>query len=75
MVKQCLAEVASDALVVLSVEVREGAGAHIGAAVGRLHRVAAHYPHGPEDDAARRLLVALDVEATWARNIDKVSTE
>ena len=65
MVEQCLAEVSSDALVVLRVEVCECAWAHVGAAVGRLHRVAAHDPHRPEDDPPRRLLVALDVETAW----------
>ena len=63
MVEQGFAKVAADALVVLGVEVGECSGAHVGAAVGRLHGVAAQDPHGPEDDATRRLLVALDVEA------------
>ena len=73
MVEQGFAEVAADALVVLRVEVGESARAHVGAAVRRLHGIAAHYPHGPEDDAARRLLVALDVEAAWAFHKEKVS--
>ncbi len=61
-----------DALVVCGVEVGEGPGGEVSAAVGGLHGVAARDAHVPEDHPTGRLLLTLDAEAAYAFGVGEL---